>query len=337
MVSLNRRQFTRSLLAVPAAAVVGTRLGAFTPAAAAPADFDAQVLVGQANGLLMRRTRAGDGTWDSSWEQLDTTGGTLYRVSAAGLSADTHLVAAHNTGAPSHGVLAGSDGSWTGFTPIPSQSGPTTGAPHVAVTSLGSELHVFGASERGTALFHTVRSSAGSWQERWTTLRSFGTITRVATTRVGTTIDTAVLAGGKLLHAIRSSSGTWTGWGNIETSAGTIANGVLDVALAGIGSQLHVLVVSGSSEVYHAVRRADATWQRFRKVTVLANYRPMAISAANVGGELQVGIIDLAASGQIVRHTIRRSDGSWATVRTVNATGLTAAPGVLALAGTTGS
>jgi len=338
MTSLNRRQFNRSLLAVPAAALVGTRLGALAPAAAsaAPADWNAHVLAGLANGDLMHQTRAGDGTWKPSWEEVDTPTATLYRVSCVGLSKDLHVVAALNNGAPSHGVRNRSDGSWTAFSPIPSQSGPTTGAPHVAVTSLASKLHVFGASEGGSTLYHTVRNEDGSWQPRWVTLRTFGSIiSHVATARVGTTIDTAVVTDGKLFHAIRASDGTWSNWGNIEGAAGDIANDVLDVALAGIGAQLHVVALSGSSEVYHAIRRGDGSWQRFRKVTAFSNYSPFAISAANVGGEMQVGIIDFTANAsQIIRHNIRRSDGSWTPVRTVRATGLTDAPGVLALTGT---
>jgi len=338
MTSISRRQFNRSLLAVPAAAVVGTGLGALASAAAsaAPADWNAHVLAGQANGDLMHQTRAGDGTWKPSWVEVDTSPPrTLYRVSCVGMSKDLHLVAALNNGAPSHGVRNGSDGSWTAFSPIPSQSGPTTGAPHVAVASLGRELHVFGASEGGRTLYHTVRNEDASWQPRWVTLRTFGRISHVATARVGTTIHTAVVTDGKLLHAIRASDGTWSNWGNIESAAGDIANDVLDVALAGIGAQLHVVVVSGSSEVYHAIRRGDGSWQRFRQVAAFSNYSPVDISAANVGGEMQVGIIDFTANAsQIIRHNIRRSDGSWTAVRTVRATGLTDAPGVLALTGT---
>ncbi|NEA35442.1 hypothetical protein [Streptomyces sp. SID13031] len=342
MTSLNRRQFNRALLAVPAAALVGTGLDALAPAAAsaAPADWNAHLLAGQANGHLMHQTRAGDGTWKPSWEEVGIPAVSVYRVSCVGMSNDLHVVAALNSGAPSHGVRNRSDGSWTAFSPIPSQSGPTPGAPHVAVTSLGSsagsKLHVFGASERGNALYYTGRNADGSWHPRWVNLRTFGSIiNHVATTRVGTTIDTAVVTDGKLFHAIRASDGTWSNWGNIESVAGEIANDVLHVALAGIGSQLHVVALSGSSDVYHAIRRADGSWQRFKKVTAFSNYSPFFVSAANVGAELQVAIIDFTANAsQIIRHNIRRSDGSWTPVKTVRATGLTNDPGVLALTGT---
>lgn len=336
MTSLSRRRFNRSLLAVPVAALVGSRLGALTPtaASAAPADWNAQVLAGLASGGLMHQVRAGDGTWNPSWTPVEAQG-TLYRVSCVGVSTDLHVVASLNSGAPSHAVRSGADGSWTEFTRIPSLSGPTTGAVHIAVTALDGELHVFGASENGTTLYHTVRAADGTWQPSWTAVRNFGTISHLATTRVGTTIDTAVVAGGKLLHAIRSSTGTWTGWGNIETSAGAIPNDVFGLTLAGIGAQLHVYAVSGSSEVHHAIRKGDGTWQRFSKVAAFANYSPIAISAANVGGETQVGIVDFTADAtQVIRHAIRRTDGTWTKVGTVRTTGLTGAPGTLALTGT---
>lgn len=344
MTSLNRRQFNRALLAVPAAAVLSTGVDALVPApaSAAPADYNAHLLVGQVGGDegagLIHQTRFGDGTWRPSWLTVPVSPPrTLLQMSCVGMSTNLHVVAALNSGAPSHGVRNRSDGSWTTFDLIPSQGGPTTwGDPSVAVTSLGSVLHVFSAAQDGKTLYHTVRNEDGSWQPRWVALRTFATtISHIATARVGTTIDTAVVTTDeKLVHAIRASDGTWSNWGNIENAAGEIENGVLEVALAGIGSQLHVVALSSSMEAYHAIRRADGSWQRFRKVAAFANYSPMSVSAANVGGELQVAVIDWADAKQIVRHTIRRADGTWTPVRTVPTTGLTGVAGILALAGT---
>lgn len=336
MTAIDRRQFNRSLLAVPAAALLGTGLGALAPAAAsaAPADWDAHFLAGMANGELLHRTRTGDGSWGTGWEKATTPPATLYRVSCVGLNGNLHTVATLNSGTPDYGVRRSADGSWTDFTPIPSASGPTTGAVHVAVTALNGELHVFGASEGGGTLYYTVRNADGVWQPRWVSLKTFGRISHIATTRVGSTIDTAVIADGKLFHAIRASDGTWSGWGNIEGAAGDIGD-PYDVAVAGIGSQLHVMALNGSSDVFHAIRSADGTWQPFRKAAVFNDFTPFVVSAANVGGELQVGIIDIAANGtQAVRHSIRRTDGSWQTAGTVSRSGFTDEPGVLAMAAT---
>lgn len=335
MTSIDRRQFNRSLLAVPAAALFGTGLGALAPAAAsADTGWETQFLAGTANGELFHRRLRVDGSYGPTWDTVDTPPATLYRVSCVGLNGNLHAVATLNSGTPDYGVRRSSDGSWTEFTPIPSQSGPTTGAVHVAVTALNGELHVFGASEGGGTLYHTVRHQDGSWQPRWTALKTFGRISHIATTRVGTTIDTAVIADGKLLHAIRASNGTWSNWGNIQSAAGAISN-ILDVTLAGIGSQLHVVALSGSGEVYHAIRKGDASWQRFGRVTVFNQYPPLVVSAANVGGEVQVGVIDRYTSGgQAVRHSIRRTDGSWEPAVTLSSSGFSDEPGVLAIAGT---
>jgi len=332
MTALDRRQFNRSLLAVPAAALLGTGLGALAPAAAsaAPADWNAHLLAGQANGELMHQTRAGDGTWKPRWTEVDTASGTLYYMSSAGIAKDLHVVASINGEPPKHCFRSGTDGSWTAFGLIPSLSGPT-GAAQVAVTSLDDKLHVFAAS--GTGLYHTVRNVDGSWWASWKLLRTFASISHIATTRVGTTIDTAVVTNGEILHAIRSSGGTWTGWGNVESGAGEIG-AISRVALAGIGSQLQVVALTGSGDLYHAIRKADATWQQFKRMTAFANYTPIAIGAANVGGETQVAVIDLTATSQVIRHTIRSADGTWQPIRTVPATGLTANPGDLALTGT---
>jgi hypothetical protein len=335
MTSLDRRQFNRSLLAVPAAALVGTGLGALAPAAgsAAPADWNAQLVAGQADGQVMHQTRAGDGSWLASWEEVETQYAAAYFVSCAGISKDLHIVASLNSGTPDHCVRNGVDGTWTAFSPIPSLSGPVTGAPQVASTALGRELHVFAADETGSSLYHTVRREDGTWWNSWKLLRTFsGRINHIATTRVGTTIDTAVVTGGEIYHAIRASDGTWSGWGNIEGAAGEIGE-VYEVALAGFGAQLQV-VASNGSQVYHAIRYGDASWQRFRRITAFDPYLAFGVCAANVGGEMQVAFIDTSGTSQVVKHAIRRSDGTWTAVGTVRATGLTGSPGVLALTGT---
>jgi hypothetical protein len=337
MAPLARRTFTRSLLAVPAAALAGAGLGALAPtaASAAPADWDAHYVAGASLELFHRSRRGDDGTWSPSWDKIDTAEAVPYRVSCAGMYNGLNVVIAGlNMGGPSHGIRR-ADGTWTAFTRIPSTSGPTTGIPSVAVTARSRQLHVFGASEGGTTLYQTVRNQDGNWSPSWTALRSFSSIRQVATTRVGTTIDTAVLTEDDVLrHSIQAPDGTWTGWGNIGSAAGEIG-GFYRVALAGLGSQLHVFALSQNGGVaYHAVRNGDGSWRKFSKLSVFANYHPFEICAANIGGEIHVGIIEITASNtQVVRFSIRRTDGTWRSVGTVSSSGISQ-PGILAVGGT---
>ncbi|GAA2124150.1 hypothetical protein [Glycomyces algeriensis] len=326
MTSLNRRQFNRSLLALPAAALVGTGLGSLAAgtASAAPADWNTQFLAGTLGSNIMRQTRYGGGSWNARWNEIapDPVHKALYSISAAGISSALHIVACIGEEGPKHAVRNTADGSSTPFSPIPSQSGPT-GIVLVAAASVGTQLHVFASIRDSGDLYHTVRNGDGTWWASWKRLRSFANgIEHIATAKVGTTIDTAVVSNGEILHAIRSSGGTWTGWGNIEGAAGEIGD-VNEVTLAGIGSSLHVVAMTTRYGLHHAIRRADATWQRFQEPAVLEGRIPFSASAANAGGELQLGILELSDGKQVASHTIRRADGTWQPVRFISTAGLT--------------
>jgi hypothetical protein len=329
MTSLNRRQFNRSLLALPAAALVGTGLGSLAPAAAsaAPTDWNTHFLADTLGGDLMRQMRAGDGTWDASWREVHSNTTGIYSVSSVGISRDLHVVAAFDEGVPKHFFRNGTDGPWTVPSYIPSQSGPP-GILRVAATSVNSQLHVFAANRDGGRLYHTVRDADGTWWDSWELVQTFGRIDHIATTRVGTTIDTAVVSYGEILHAIRDSNGTWSSWGNIEGAAGEVGN-IRSVTLAGIGSNLHVVALTSLYRIHHAIRRADASWQRFREVSVFSGLYPFSASAVNAGGEMQLGVVDLVDGKQFVKHTIRRADGTWQPVRSVPTAGLGATTDVM--------
>ena len=327
MTSLNRRQFNRSLLAVPAAALVGTGLGALTPAAAsaAPADWNAQLLALQANGELMHQTRAGDGTWKPLWDEVGADSGEIAFVACAGIAEDLHVVISMQRDAgrnPRHCFRNGTDGSWTTLSEIPVDGGPQ-GTATLAMTSLNGQLHVI-ATNNGT-VHHAVRNADGSWQNSWSELRAFASISDLAITRVGSTLDVAVVMDGEIFHSIRASDGSWSSWGNVESAAGEIGN-VGGVTLAGVGSALHVFAVDGSGFLHHAIRRGDGTWRRFQRVAAFTEAlgRLMNLAAANVGGVVQFACVDLGTRS--VRHAIRSADGSWSRVGTVRSNGLTDKP-----------
>lgn len=331
MTSLNRRQFTRSLLALPAAALVGTGLGSLAPAAAsaAPADWNTHFLADTLSGNIMHQVRYGGGNWNARWNEIAPSTNALYALSAAGIAKDLHVVACIGETGPKH-AIRNADGSWKAFSPIPSQSGPTGLVDRMAAASVGTVLHVFAAMRWSGDLYHTVRNEDGTWWANWKLLRTFTSIDYLAAARVGTTIDTAVVSNGEIVHAIRSSGGTWSGWGNIESAAGEIGD-IRGVTLAGIGSSLHVVALTNAYSIHHAIRNVDATWQRFREVPGFTSRGPFAASAANAGGELQLGVLELADGKQVGTHTIRHADGTWQTVRSIPTAGLPATDNDLAM------
>ncbi|MDN3241449.1 hypothetical protein [Glycomyces tritici] len=327
MTSLNRRQFTRSLLAVPAAALVGTGLGALSPAAAsaAPADWNAQFLALQLNGELMHQTRAGDGSWQPRWTEVADGTGTIAFVAAAGIGKDLHVVVSMDRDAgrnPRHCFRNGADGSWTAFSEIPMEGGPM-GTTSLAMTALNRQLHLI-ATNNGT-VHHAVRNGDGSWQSSWTPIRVFESVSDFAITRVGTTLHVAVLSEGKLFHSIRAADGTWSSWGAVKRAAGDIGD-IGAVALAGVGAALHLFAVDGSGLLQHAVRREDGSWRPFKRVAVFteANGTLFNLTAANVGGVVQFAGVHLG--DRSIKHAIRSADGSWSPVGTVRPTGLTEWP-----------
>jgi len=336
MTSLNRRQFHRSLLAVPAAALVGTGLGALSPAAAsaAPADWNAQLLALQLNGELMHQTRAGDGSWKPSWNEVGDGAGTIAFVASAGIAKDLHVVISMDRDAgrnPRHCFRNGTDGSWTAFSEIPMELGPQ-GTTSLAMASLNRQLHLI-ATNDGT-VHHAVRNGDGSWQDSWSEIRTFESISDFAITRVGSTLHVAVLTEGKLFHSIRASDGTWSSWVAVKSVAGQIGD-IRAVTLAGVGAALHVFAVDGSGLLQHAVLREDGSWRQFKRVAVFteANGSLFNITAANVGGVVQFAGVHLG--DRSIKHAIRGTDGSWSGVGTVRTTGLTDRPEFgLALAAT---
>jgi hypothetical protein len=255
--------------------------------------------------------------------------GRLY-VSCAGIGKDLHAIVSINNGLPPmHRIRNGADRTWTAASPIPSQSGPV-GTSMVAATSVNSLLHVFAASQN--SLYHTVRYEDGSWWPDWKLLRTFThPIDRVATTRVGTTVDTAVVTNGEIIHAIRAASGVWSNWGDVEGPAGEIGE-IIDVTLAGTGSNLQIIARTRWDNVlYRAVRRADATWQRFARMTHFDGYQADSISAVNAGGDMHFAFVEYRGIDAYISCAVR-SAGSWGPIRTAPSTGLTANPGELALA-----
>jgi hypothetical protein len=248
-----------------------------------------------------------------------------------------NVVSSHLNAPTSHGIRA-ADGTWSAFTPIPSTSGPTGTARFVAATARSRALHVFSADAGATTLYSTVRDRDGNWSPRWLALKSFSGITSIATTRVDSTIVTAVTTKeDKLRYSIQASDGTWGGWGNIGNAAGEIG-GFYQVALAGRNGQLHVFARSQTrAGVFHAYRRTDGTWRGFRSLSVFTDRKPRQITAANVGGEIHLAFHELTASGdQPLRYTVRHTDGSWRSIGTISgsSSGFAGRPSTVAVGAT---
>lgn len=206
--------------------------------------------------------------------------------------------------------------SWQPWGDVNAAAGTPPGLVYdVAAAEVGGNIHYLVATNLG--LFHTIRFAAQSWQP-WGNVMSVlgdpGDVHHVAAANVGGDLHVVVeLYNGGLLHTIRfTGSLTWQAWGDIKTTAGAPGN-VVNIAAAGIGSELHVVAVRHTfpdTDVLHTIR-FPTSWQPWGNVEAAAGPLPgflLDISAAAVGGDLHVVTTD----GASIFHTIRFTSGpSW--------------------------
>jgi hypothetical protein len=184
----------------------------------------------------------------------------------------------------------------------------------IAAADIASNAHYLVVTNLG--LFHTIRrQSPPSWQpwgDLLATLGDPGDVHHVAAANVGGDLHVVVeLYNGDLLHTIRfSQNPSWQAWGDVKAAAGNPGN-VVNVAAAGLGGELHVVVVRHTfpdTDILHTIR-FPTSWQPWGNVEAAAGTLPgflWDISAATVGGQLHV----VATDGPSLFHTIRFAN-SW--------------------------
>ena len=113
-----------------------------------------------------------------------------------------------------------------------------------------------------------------------------------------------------LFHAIRTPDGNWTPFGDVETEAGDIGK-VGKVSIAPVGRDIHVTAVSqGDGRLWHTIRRADGTWDRFGDIESAAGEAGQFLDVASAGDGAELHVCVLAGTLHI-HHSIRHSDGTW--------------------------
>ncbi|MEU3723606.1 M23 family metallopeptidase [Streptomyces sp. NPDC031705] len=298
----------------------------------APAgQWRAQVAV-ESGGGIYHAVRNADRTWTGFGDVLGVTGEvpTGVRTTAeAGVNGDTHVLAVSNEGKLYH-ALRFADRSWTGFGDVAGEAGTLANITQVAAVSSGTEVQVVVVADG--KVYHTVRRANGTWAP-------FGAVgapgaapvTKVAMSQVGSDTQIVAVSNGTLFHTVRHADGTWTSWG--DASAETGVTGVDDVAVAGTGGDLQLVVTAeGGAKRYHGARFASGQWVlNDLSAVVPAGVTVTDVAAAAVDNELQAAFV--TTDGRVL-HTIRAFNGTWSPAAPVDLTGVAGTRTGVSLTGT---
>jgi hypothetical protein len=271
-----------------------------------------QLVAATREGALHHTIRYDDGNWQSYG---DTGVREIGAVSCAAVGGELHVVAVRWNGVLLHAIRRG-DGSWQSFNEV----GPRdiTG---VSCAAVGSDVHVVVANTGG-GLYHNIRRADGSWQGFHDTgVREAATVSCAAT---GGDLHIAVLRKeGVLCHDIRYANGSWHGgWGNVVQQTTNAPGGFVvaanSVACAGIGGDLHLVVIGADGTIQHTIRRADGSWQGWGNASqvALATGSFGGVACASAGTDLHVA--GATWSPADLWHTIRKADTSWLPFGSVN-------------------
>jgi hypothetical protein len=122
-------------------------------------------------------------------------------------------------------------------------------------------------------------------------------------------------AAGIVWHTIRHSNGSWDDWGEVSSLIGLDRwiNGADLIALAGIGKELHAVLMTPSGRLFYTLRDEKGEWQALSELDRDSGLDPsVAVKEVAIAGtpegELYVAI--LSSTGEM-GYAVRASNGSW--------------------------
>ncbi|MCX5300295.1 S1 family peptidase [Streptomyces sp. NBC_00193] len=348
LVGINSRSWQGGCLGTPA---TETRTGAIASRTDDLAGWVKQEILAQTSGWktgaviqtgvgIYQGMRLSDGSW-TAFTDIESRASEIgaiknAAVTAGGVGSDTHVIAVGGVDAAAghlfHTVRS-IDGTWTDFGDINTVVSTPADITDVSTVSISNDLHVLAVA--GGKVFHTMRKADGNWipfGEVAAAAGPIGTVSAVATASVAGQLQVAAVSGGKAFHTIRNTAGNWSKWGDVAQAAN--ATGPINyIAMAGVGDDAHIVTSTDSgANQYHAMRKANGTWDPFTSLTsVLGQVTTRSVSATHVNGELQVAVVTTANQPL---HTIRRADKTWAPTTPVPLTGIKGNTGNITITGT---
>ncbi|MFI2611788.1 glycoside hydrolase domain-containing protein [Kitasatospora sp. NPDC018619] len=225
------------------------------------------------DGNLYHATRSATGTL-SGFSALNGVGTATMSARRAGIAGmadgSSQLVAIGNDGNVYHRIRF-SDGSWSGFAPLPGVGTPAMAASDVAVAALpDGSVQVLAIGNDGN-VYHESRFSDGTWSG-FAPLPGVGTPT-MAASRVaiaglpdGSSQVLAIGGDSNVYHESRFANGSWSGFAALP-GVRTPTMPARTVGIAGMGDgSAQVAVIGGDGNVYHETRFSDGGWSGFGAV-----------------------------------------------------------------------
>jgi surface antigen len=165
-------------------------------------------------------------------------------------------------------------------------------------------------------LWHTIRSSDGTWATRGDAGRVVGGAAVRAAGVAGDGTEgeaqfVVATTSGRLWHTIRNADGTWRARGDLGRALGIGAVKAIAGASDGVSGEAQFAILTTSGRLWHTIRRADGSWQRPGDLgRVVGPSVVTGVAAAGDGTEGEAQFIVATADGNLW-HTIRRSNGTW--------------------------
>jgi hypothetical protein len=288
---------------------------------AAPADAatqatgDVQVITPNDINRLHHTIRHANGTWQA-WGTTDPVAADEpQQLASVLINGVDHIVyyATQTHRPPSfqpYQAIRDAAGNWSDGT-VPSGMGY-----QAKVANLNGHLAVV-TNTNGNEIKLSTQQGDGSWSA-WETVPTGGdTLADYAVTANGGVLRVVVSnqAGTQIGDIDRAADGTWSRptWTPFTGSPQTA------VYAAQVGGDLQVIAVDYSGEqnkVWHTIRHANGSWDRFGDVEGAAGDLPATgvVSITNSRGELQLAF----AAGDQLLHTIRHANGTWQRLGDVN-------------------
>ncbi|MFF2619202.1 glycoside hydrolase domain-containing protein [Kitasatospora sp. NPDC058046] len=216
-------------------------------------DGSSQVLTVGSDGNVYHRIRLSDGNW-SGFAPLPGVGTPTMAagdVAIAGLpDGSAQVLAIGNDGNVYHETRF-SNGSWSGFAPLPGVNSSRMAAGRVAITGLSDGSSQVLAIGNDGNVYHQTRFADGNWTG-FAALPGVGTPTMAART-VGIaglpdgSSQVAVVGGdGNVYHETRFGNGSWSGFAAVQGPYGASTFPAQRAAIAGLPDGSSQLVVTRS-------------------------------------------------------------------------------------------
>ncbi|MGW6933555.1 hypothetical protein ACWGE0_26100 [Lentzea sp. NPDC054927] len=280
---------------------------AYKVATAGFADGSAQYVANGTDRFLYHNIRNADSSWQG-WNRVPGNAGEAqFQAStmtvAATPNGELHVFAIGNDGLMYH-TVRNADGSWQSWNAMPGAGTMFFQARALTATGMPDNTVQVVANGPDKILYHSVRKVDGTWQN-WGALpgrASSGNFQAAEVAIAGHANGSAQLVAtgndGLIYHTIRNANGSWDGWNAVQGADGAPnfqASALAIAANADGGTQF--TAVGNNGLVYHAIRRADATWQSWIRVAGAGSAGEMSASTLAMTSRPGTNDVQLTATG----------------------------------------